>query len=298
MTSKSTPFSLSEEAFLLNSLREVTKVWASQSGKASFNFSVQDGQAHLQLGFQLGLPGDHHLPPSEVSSPRYKGSVRKQRDRMRAAEHQARLKTPQTTPQSKVAVPATSSVDSTSASNSSQAISTAAPAETVSRTTASVEVPSPSSMAASASPTITVTTSILTPRSTPAITSTAAPASSPCTTTAVPAVASSTTTETSTVTSTSSFSTLPPSTRPVRPFCQPDKSDPLRELPYFIDDLKVKVHYSNDKTLKVKHRSTALAFTNHVKKHPEILYESKNYNETFVNFCEESDRHLYVQMFS
>ena len=94
MTNNSTQFSLSEEAFLLNSLREVTKVWASQSGKASFNFSVQDGQAHLQLGFQLGLPGDHHLPPSEVSSPRYKGSVRKQRDRMRAAEHQARLKTP------------------------------------------------------------------------------------------------------------------------------------------------------------------------------------------------------------
>ena len=120
----------------------------------------------------MGLPGDLHLPPSEVSYPRYKGSVRKQRDRMRAEEHQARLKTPQTTPQSKVAVPATSSVISTSACNSSQIICTAAPAETLSKTTASVVIPSQSSMAASASPTTTVTTSILTPRTTPAITST------------------------------------------------------------------------------------------------------------------------------
>ena len=288
MTNNSSPFSLSEEAFLLNSLCEVTNVWASQSGQASFNFSVQDGQAHLQLGFQLGLPGDLHLPYKEVSYPRYKGSVRKQRDHQ---EHQARLKTPQTTPESKVAVSATlsavDSVVSTSASNSSQTISTAAPAETVSRTTVSVVTPPPSSMAASASTSTTVTTSILTPRTTPVITSTAAPASSPCTTTAVSAG----------ISSVISSSTFPPSTRPVRPFCQPDRSDPLKELPYFIDDLRVKVHYTNNKDFRVKHRITALAFANLMKKHPEILYESKNYKETFVNFCDEIEKHLYLEMF-
>ena len=73
------PFSLSEEAFLLDSLREVTKVWGRASGKASFNLSIEDGQANLHLGFQLGLPGDLHLPlpHHDPSPPKYKGSVRR-----------------------------------------------------------------------------------------------------------------------------------------------------------------------------------------------------------------------------
>ena len=37
--------------------------------------------------------------------------------------------------------------------------------------------------------------------------------------------------------------TFPPEvpSRPMHPYCQPDKSDPLEELPYFLDDLRVKV---------------------------------------------------------
>ena len=30
---------------------------------------------------------------------------------------------------------------------------------------------------------------------------------------------------------------------PIRPFCQPERNDKLRELPYFIQDLRIKVHY-------------------------------------------------------
>ena len=92
MNLNSIPFSLSEEAFLLNSLSEVTKVWARSTGKATFNFSVQDGQAHLQLGFQLGMPGDPHLPPHPPCLPKTKTSIRRERDRIRAAEHQEKLK--------------------------------------------------------------------------------------------------------------------------------------------------------------------------------------------------------------
>ena len=72
----------------------------------------------------------------------------------------------------------------------------------------------------------------------------------------------------------------------------------MKELPYFLDDLRVKVHYSKDKELKVKHRTTALAFATKVKEHPKILFESKNYEETFMNFCEENDQNLYKKMFS
>ena len=35
-----------------------------------------------------------------------------------------------------------------------------------------------------------------------------------------------------------------------------------------------------------------------MKKLPEILFESKNYEETFVNFSDENDKHLYLQMFN
>ena len=123
-------FSLSEEAFLLKSLNEVTKVWARASGKAIFNLSVQDGQAHFQLGFQLGLPDNHHLPPPP-RVPRYKGPVRQERGRKRAAEHQARL-TASSTLNSKVAVPASSQLP---ASTSSNTPARAAPATVKSPTT-------------------------------------------------------------------------------------------------------------------------------------------------------------------
>ena len=67
-------------------------------------------------------------------------------------------------------------------------------------------------------------------------------------------------------------------------YCQPDRRDPLKELPYFLDDLRIKVYFSQNKELKVKHRSIAIAFANQVKKDPDILFKSKNYEETLPTF--------------
>jgi hypothetical protein len=88
------PFNQTEEAFFLNCVGEVMKVWASKTGQATLNISVEKGMVDLQLGFKLGLPGDHHLPPQQYPSqtpPRYKTPARKTKDRARAAAHQAQL---------------------------------------------------------------------------------------------------------------------------------------------------------------------------------------------------------------
>jgi hypothetical protein len=102
----SSTFSLSEEAFLLNSLHEIVKIWASGSGKASFSLDVRDGKANRSLGFQLGHPSDQHYdpgaqphqrPPHDQQQDvvqqkrRHKGPNRREKDRARAAAHQARL---------------------------------------------------------------------------------------------------------------------------------------------------------------------------------------------------------------
>ena len=101
-----TNFNLSEEAFLLSSLREVVHVWAKGSGQATFNLDIKDGVADLQLGFRLGHPADphlnqqqcepnHHLPPAEhypiQQKKRRKGPARRESDRARAAQHRARF---------------------------------------------------------------------------------------------------------------------------------------------------------------------------------------------------------------
>ena len=65
-TIMNTMFSLSEEAFLLRSLKEVVLVWTRGSGQASFNLTVEDGRANLQLGLQLGSPSDNHIAPDQV----------------------------------------------------------------------------------------------------------------------------------------------------------------------------------------------------------------------------------------
>ena len=272
-----TTFSLSEEAFLLSSLKEVTKVCARASGKASFNLSVQDGQAHLQLGFQLGLPGDDHLPPQphhhDLYPHRRKGSVRKERDRIRAAEHQARIKSEEVilNPAPKLVVSA----------NNSPSLPT-----TVSST---VHTPI---TAASVAPKATISFPSL--AASAAINSVAAPVTSPVKT------AKTSPTPVSTVSATSSNISPSPDifpSRPVRPFCQPDKRDPLKELHYFIDDLRLKVHFVGEKDFKVKHKKIVIAFAAHAKDNPDLLFNYKNYEETFINFCEEKDKILYRKMF-
>ena len=96
-------FSISEEAFILRSLKEVVNVWARGSGQATFSLTVEDGMADLKLGFQLGLPTDVHLP-NQVPPPslrtnftpearhyqgRKKTPSRRRRDLARAAQHRA-----------------------------------------------------------------------------------------------------------------------------------------------------------------------------------------------------------------
>ena len=107
---KTQNFSFSEEAFLLNSLHEVVKVWASGNGKANFNLKIENGSAELQLAFRLGHPRDVHAVPTQnynLQQPqhdlhhdqqlprrphRHKGPARREKDRARAENHQAFLK--------------------------------------------------------------------------------------------------------------------------------------------------------------------------------------------------------------
>ena len=289
MNSNHINFSLSEEAFLLNSLQEVTKVWARASGKASFNLSVQDGQAHLQLGFQLGLPTEYHLPPSKTPLPKQNESVRKERNRKRAAEHQARLHASQTS-KSEEAVSA--STESLSKVTTSTPI-IAAPAGTKSTTTAPVvPISSPST-------------------STPAIPVTAAPAVAISSIAAAPATVDSTVTLTSPTTAAVPTASAQPSVktlqkpkfppilpcRPVRPFCPPDKMNPLSQLPSFLEDLRFKVHVNAPKDFKVKHAELVKTFRNEMKEKPQIIFKSDNYEQTFLDFCEDSDKPLYERIF-
>ena len=113
MKTSSSTFNPTEEAFLLNSLHEIVKIWARGSGKASFSLEVSDGQANLSLGIQLGHPGDQHYDPGahlhhhhlhdqqqDVIKPkrRHKGPKRREKDRARAAAHQARLQPDEAAP--------------------------------------------------------------------------------------------------------------------------------------------------------------------------------------------------------
>lgn len=98
-----------EEAFLLRSLQEVVKVWASGNGNADFNLKIENGTAELKLAFRLGHPGDAHVVPPQQHQQqphhdhhqepqlhrrrlRRKGAARREKDRARAARHQAGLR--------------------------------------------------------------------------------------------------------------------------------------------------------------------------------------------------------------
>ena len=105
-------FNLTEEAFILSSLKEVVKIWSRGSGQATFSLTINDGNADLQLGFRLGQPGDDHLPQEHVNleqyphhheHPEHQGHVngghtrkkcpsRQNRDRARAVQHQSRIR--------------------------------------------------------------------------------------------------------------------------------------------------------------------------------------------------------------
>ena len=102
-------FNLNKEAFLLASLKEVVNIWSRGTGHANFNLTIQDGVADLKLGFQLGRPTDPHVlnqqcdqvqpQPHHADVPcehgwqhqrrRHKTAKQRERDRERAAKHQA-----------------------------------------------------------------------------------------------------------------------------------------------------------------------------------------------------------------
>ena len=90
-------------------------VWQRGTGQATYNLQIKDGQANLQLSFQLGKPDDHHLtPPAPRNRP--KGERQKERDRERAAAHHAR----RTAASAASAVTATETVTEASGSASAQ----------------------------------------------------------------------------------------------------------------------------------------------------------------------------------
>ena len=97
----------------------------------------------------------------------------------------------------------------------------------------------------------------------------------------VSAANSSVTTTASTVTTKSTLPPILPS-RPVRPYCPADKNEPMRELPYFLEELRFKVHYYGIKEFKVRHKATASNFAKQMQIKPELLLKSKNYA------CEET----------
>ena len=80
-----------EEHFLLSSLSEFVKVWAS-GNQAFMNVKCENGRATLSLGFQLGAPqSPHNYFPNQNFFPyhtRQKGPTRIARDPERAAKHQ------------------------------------------------------------------------------------------------------------------------------------------------------------------------------------------------------------------
>ena len=84
-------YNQSEEAFLLTCVNEVIKVWSSH-GQATLNISIEEGQAALHLGFQLGEPRDPHQLPVHAQPSRYKSQARRDKDKYRAAAHQDKLR--------------------------------------------------------------------------------------------------------------------------------------------------------------------------------------------------------------
>ena len=84
-------FGNTEEAFLLSSMKEFVKVWAS-GNRAKINVECDKGTAWLNISFSLGRPdASHHVAPYHHHRRRQKGPGRRERDRARAVNHQNML---------------------------------------------------------------------------------------------------------------------------------------------------------------------------------------------------------------
>ena len=83
--------------FLGASVQEFLQIWAL-SGDATLNLTTSGGQANIEFKCTLGHPGaPHTLPPSAPPSapppaphrPRHRGPAEREKNRLRAARHQA-----------------------------------------------------------------------------------------------------------------------------------------------------------------------------------------------------------------
>ena len=57
------------------------------------------------------------------------------------------------------------------------------------------------------------------------------------------------------------------------------------------------MHIAGEKGSKVKQKKIVNAFAEHVKNKPELLFKSKNYEETFIDFGDEDDKLLFRSTF-
>ena len=93
---------ITDEAFVLASLKEFVKLWGSGS-QASLQLECEKGKACIKFSCQLGAPADlHFVPHVQQDAPhgfhgqhlphhcRHKGPSQQKRDRARAATHRAR----------------------------------------------------------------------------------------------------------------------------------------------------------------------------------------------------------------
>jgi hypothetical protein len=131
-------FSQCEEAFLLKNVQNVIDVWARGSGLARLNFCTRNGQAELQLFYQLGHPEAPHLlrqpvrhrrPQGESPPARQKQKSQKRilKDRKRAADYQARRRAEEnsspSSPSTTSSTPITTTTTTTSMAASSLGMS-------------------------------------------------------------------------------------------------------------------------------------------------------------------------------
>ena len=134
-------FSSTEEGFVLASLKEFVKVWGS-GGQANLNLECRDGSACIKLKFDLGHPGQSHVPRPQYlhqTKPRRYGHARMQKNLERAKAHHAAKSAA-----SSATATSNSSTDDSSATNS---VAVPAPDASTSPITSSTSTPSASTPA-------------------------------------------------------------------------------------------------------------------------------------------------------
>ena len=101
-TFPSSTFTMDKRQYLHSKLDEVLRVWDRGTGKGSFIFIIKDGTPDFEFCSKLDFLDDsaapehprhqpHHSNHSQFVPRRHRGPARRERDRQRAARHQAAL---------------------------------------------------------------------------------------------------------------------------------------------------------------------------------------------------------------